>query len=190
MKTLLFTVVLVLFSQKGIAAQIADVHFDESLSLPDVENRLVLNGLGIRYKFFFKIYIAALYVEAKTGNAAQLMSSSQAKRMTMHFLYDEVDRENLVNGWNEGFENNLSSEQLNALGPRIEQFNALFETMKRGDVIHLDYLPGKGTAVTLRGQRKGLVPGADFNQALMAIWLGEYPVGEDLKQALLGSKDD
>lgn len=186
MKTLLFTAFLLLFSHNGFAANLADVHFDESITIPDVDTRLVLNGLGIRYKFFFKIYIAALYVQEKTDNPGKLISSNQAKRMTMHFLYDEVDRDKLVSGWNEGFESNLGSEQLKALKPRIEQFNALFETMQRGEVIHLDYIPGQGTVVIIRGKRKGRVPGADFNRALLSVWLGDYPVGEDLKQALLG----
>jgi len=168
------------------AAEIADVHFDESVTLAGIDQPLQLNGLGIRYKFFFKIYIAALYVQHKSTDAAELVSSSQAKRMTMHFLYDEVEREKLVDGWNEGFENNLSAEQLAALQPRIQQFNAMFETVRKGDVINLDYIPGKGTRVTIKGRDKGTVPGPDFNRALLNIWLGDYPVGDDLKQKLTG----
>jgi hypothetical protein len=60
--------------------------------------------------------------------------------------------------------------------------------MKEGEVIHLDYIPGKGTAVIIKGQTKGVIDGHDFNQALMRIWLGDEPVGEKLKQNLLGGE--
>ena len=186
MKKLFLAVVFLCSTPAALAAEIADVHFEESISLSSVEQPLQLNGLGIRYKFFFKIYIAALYVQNPSSDPGRLLASNEARRMTMHFLYDEVERQKLVDGWNEGFENNLDAEQLNALKPRIDRFNALFETMKRGEQIHLDYVPGQGTAVVIRGQLKGQVPGEDFNRALMKIWLGDYPVGDDLKQALLG----
>jgi hypothetical protein len=185
--TLLVTGLLLLLQCASLrAAEVADVHFDESITLAGVEQPLLLNGLGIRYKFFFKIYIAALYVQDKSTSAEQLVAADGAKRMTMHFLYDEVEREKLVAGWNEGFRNNLTDAQLAALQPRIEQFNALFETMRAGEVINLDYIPEQGTRVIIRGQHRGTVPGPDFNRALLNIWLGEYPVGEDLKLRLLG----
>lgn len=168
------------------AAELADVQFDDTIVLPDGDQPLVLNGLGIRYKFFFKIYIAGLYLTEKTVNAETILSDTRPNRMVMHFLYDEVGRDKLVDGWNEGFENNLADAELEKLKPRIEQFNGFFETMKQGEVIHLDYIPGKGTAVTIKGEQKGVIPGHDFNRALLGIWLGDYPVGDDLKQNLLG----
>ena len=187
MKKLLCSLLFLFITHTSMAAEIADVHFDDSITLPNANETLVLNGLGIRYKFFFKIYIAALYVKNKSTSAEEVVSAANARRMTMYFLYDEVAREKLVAGWNEGFENNLSSKQFNALKPRIEKFNAMFETMKQGEVIHLDYIPGSGTVVIIRGQQKGIVSGEDFNRALLNIWLGDYPVGEELKQSLLGS---
>ena len=187
MKLMRFCLILLIFVGQVQARQLEGVEFKQQVLLADAPVPLNLNGLGIRYKFFFKIYIAALYVEHVSKNADEVINTGGAKRIQMHFLYDEVSKEKLVNGWLEGFENNLSKEQFNALKPRIEKFNAMFETMKQGEVIHLDYIPGSGTAVIIRGQQKGIVPGEDFNRALLNIWLGDYPVGEDLKQSLLGS---
>ena len=188
MKNTLSALCLLLLVSVAQARELAGVNIDESITLAENKQALQLNGLGIRYKFFFKIYIAALYVQDRSSNAQAIVSSADAKRMSMVFLYDEVPREKLVAGWNEGFENNLTAEQLAALQPRIDQFNAMFETVKQGDVINLDYVPEKGTVVQIKGQQKGVVPGQDFNQALLKIWLGEYPVGDDLKQALLGQQ--
>lgn len=108
------------------------------------------------------------------------------KRVTMHFLHDEISQEKLIDAWNEGFENNQSEQMLTTLRPRIEQFNQLFQTVHQGDVITLDYIPEQGTAVVINGSEKGEVPGADFNRAVLQIWLGDSPADKDLKQGLLG----
>jgi len=108
------------------------------------------------------------------------------KRIAMHFLHDEVSEEKLLDAWNDGFENNQTAEILTTLRQRIEQFNKLFQTVHKGDVITLDYIPQEGTAVGINGLEKGKVPDADFNRALLLIGLGDKSADEDLKQALLG----
>jgi len=92
----------------------------------------------------------------------------------------------MVNGWNEGFENNLSEADFKQLKPRIDQFNNLFETLHENDVVTMDFIPAKGTVVSIRGVEKGVIPGADFYQALLKVWLGDEPPGESFKQQLLG----
>jgi hypothetical protein len=42
--------------------------------------------------------------------------------------------------------------------------------------------------VTIAKQEKGVVPGKDFNDALLRIWLGEKPVTKGLKEKLLSYK--
>lgn len=168
------------------AKEMADIEFEESASLVGADKKLKLNGLSIRYKFFFKIYVAALYVEQTSQDANTLIKHNGAKRMLMHFVYDEVPAEKLASGWLEGFEDNTSAEDFKKLKPRIAQFNTMFETLHKGDVVLLDYLPGQGTRVTIKGKEKGFIKGEDFNQALLKIWVGDEPVTEDLKEGLLG----
>ena len=166
------------------AKTLADVSLsDETLVAGET---LKLNGAGIRTKFVFDIYVAAFYTREPVSKLEDLIVSDQPMRMAMHFVYDEVSKEKLVDGWNEGFDDNLSDEQLNKLKPRIKLFNGLFKTVRKGDVILLDYVPGKGTLVTINHKNIGAVTGAEFYHALLMIWLGENPVGDDLKSALLG----
>lgn len=178
-----------LFLTAAQARQIADVDIAESISREDAPGDLQLNGAGIRYKFIFKIYVGALYLEKKTQSAEEAISSNGANRVLMHFLYDEVSKEKLVNAWIEGFESNISADQFKSLKPRIDQFNNFFETLTTNDVVLLDFMPGKGTRVTIKGKEKGVIEGDDFNQALLKIWLGKEPVTDDLKDALLGFED-
>ena len=175
-----------LFSSLANAKEIADINFNESVKIEGADQLLKLNGLAIRHKLFFKIYIAALYVEQVSQDADALIQHTGAKRMTMHFIYDEVPREKLINGWLEGFEDNVSDDALALLKPRIDQFNAMFETLHKDDEVFMDYLPGQGTRVTIKGKNKGFIKGQDFYQALLKIWLGEDPVTDDVKSGLLG----
>lgn len=157
------------------------------VTVPETLNTdMKLNGAGIRSKFFFKIYIAELYLEHQSTKAVEILETPGRKRMTMHILYDEISREKLVDGWNDGFSGNLTPEQLKTLEPEIQQFNKYFVDVHQGDEIILDYTPDQGTAISIAGKFQGTVAGENFNRALLSIWLGNRPVSEDLRAALLG----
>ncbi len=182
---ILLSVCMLLFSLPAGAREIAAVDVPETVVQTN-GTTLQLNGAGIRSKFFFKIYIAALYLEKISPDAALVLESDGGKRMAMHFLYDEVGKDDLVEAWNDGFAGNGSPAQLADLSGQIAAFNALFETVKSGDSIILDYIPGAGTSVTIRGENKGSIAGKPFNDLLLSIWLGKEPVSGDLRDNLLG----
>lgn len=184
MKKLIFTLLLTLLSTSAMAQEIAGVKIAEEVSTSNGRS-LTLNGAGIRSKLFFKIYIAQLYLAESSSSAEAILQADSPKRLVMHFLYDEVSREKLVDGWNSGFHANLTAETMVSLQGKIDQFNALFQTVHSGDVISLDYQPGLGTRVIISGTEKGVVAGKDFNDALLSIWLGKSPVTKDLKKQLL-----
>jgi hypothetical protein len=177
---------LLFFSLPLRAAEVAGVSIPDRVDVVGVERPLLLNGAGVRKKFFFKIYIGALYLPTPRHSAKQIIQSAGPKRILMYFLYDEVGREKLTDGWWSGFRANHDESAIATLKTRIGQFSDLFDDAKRDDQVWVDYLPGKGTRVTINGKLRGIVPGADFNRALLRIWLGDEPVTEDLKQALLG----
>ena len=166
------------------ARENADVNVPEKITVGDGVT-LQLNGAGIRSKVFFKIYIAELYMQHPTADSARLISNQGWKRMVMHFIYDELGKEKLVEAWNEGFQANTDPKQLALLQARITQFNSMFDNVKKGDEILLDFIPEQGTRVTIRNQVKGVVPGKDFNDALLLIWLGKEPVSSELRKELL-----
>ena len=72
------------------------------------------------------------------------------------------------------------------MNDRIGEIEDLFTDAHKGDQIWLDYLPGKGTRVSINGKTAGTVPGDDFYPSLLRVWLGESPVTSDLKKAMLG----
>ncbi len=174
----------------GMVAPASQARTVSSIDVPEQArvggHRLQLNGAGIREKFFFDIYVCALYLPKPAHSNAAVAAANGPRRVLMHFVYHKVGRDKLVDAWNEGFEANTSPAERTALHKRIDKFNSLFGDAPRGQVVLLDYVPGKGTTVTIDGHVRGMIPGKDFNDALMRIWLGEHPVTSSLKRELLG----
>jgi len=150
-------------------------------------HELVLNGAGTRTKFFFDIYVCALYLPKPATSMPAVLAEPGPKRILMHFVFHKVTRSQLVGGWNEGFEANIPEAQRTALQQRIDAFNSLFGDAPKGQQVLFDYVPGKGTTVTIDGKPRGTIAGKDFNDALLRIWIGEHPATRSLKRALLGS---
>jgi hypothetical protein len=155
--------------QAAAALEVAGVKVPEKISIGDSDTQLVLNGAGIRKKFFIKVYVGALYLPAKQNKINAILAETGPKRITMHFLYKELSAKKLVNGWNEGFSGNNSAAEVKSLQARINRFNKLFRTV-----------------VYINDQQMGTVEGFDFNQALLKIWLGKKPADDGLKKAWLG----
>lgn len=190
MKTLLISLFSLFLSFSLHAKTISNVEIADVVSHSDQSTKLILNGAGIRSKFIFDIYIGSLYLEKKAHTAKEVYKLHGEKRISMHFLYDEVSKDKLVNGWNEGFENNNSTEELIKLKDQITQFNNLFITVKKGDVINLNFIPTTGTSVIINNKNRGTVQGDEFFTALLKIWLGDEPADSDLKEAMLGNEND
>ena len=178
-------IVLLVMVQPAAAREIAGVNVPESVTIGN--KVLVLNGAGIRKKLFIKIYVGALYLTIKRSTAGEVLADPGAKRIIMDFLYHEVSPERIVAGWNKGFKDNCSAEELHGLQDRINEFNSFFTVVHKRHVIRLDYIPDEGTQVWINEFLKGTVPGEDFQQALLKIWLGPKPAEDDLKEAMLGN---
>ena len=150
---------------------------------------LTLNGVGLRKRAIFKVYVNGLYVPQKSGDAATIINEKGARRASLHMLRD-VDADSFVSAFTDGLRNNLSEAQLAALKPQIETFTGTLKSIgeaRKGDVINFDYTPDAGTRITVNGQPRGTpIAGADFYSAVMRVWLGDKPVDDGLKKGLLG----
>jgi hypothetical protein len=102
----------------------------------------------------------------------------------------DVDADTFAKALVHGMRPNLDEATMQSLAPRIAQLNAIMAAMKeakKGMAIDLDWDPAAGTRVGIDGKEAGApIAGEDFYQALLRIWLGDKPVQEDLKKALLG----
>jgi len=170
------------------AAELAGVSLKDKITVGNGET-LLLNGAGLREKFWLDIYVCSLYLANRSDNVAEILSAPYASRIQMDFVYKEVTSKKLIKAWDEGFSKNQTSEILARLQDRIDQFNSYFrQNAVAGDQFILDYIPGKGTTVIKNNAPLGLIPGVDFKNALLEIWLGNFPADKSLKLGLLGLK--
>lgn len=150
---------------------------------------LTLNGVGLRKRAVFKVYVAGLYVGQKSSNPATLIGEKGPRRISLRMLRD-VDADSFISSFNDGLKANLSEAELAAMKPRIDALTATFKLIgeaKKGDAINFDFTPDAGTRITVNGQPKGdPIPGADFYSAVLRIWLGDKPVDDGLKKGMLG----
>lgn len=152
---------------------------------------LVLNGAGIRYKAVFKVYTAGLYVEKPANTTAGLLDQPGPKRMTITMLRD-IDSAELGKLFARGMEDNMEKGSFAQLIPGVMRMSQVFtnhKVLKTGETFVLDWIPGIGTVLTVKGKVEGEPFKEEaFFEALMRIWLGPKPADWQLKDALLGGK--
>ena len=157
-------------------------------SMPDTMTvagkTLKLNGLGLRKKAVFKVYVGGLYLEAPSADAAAILAADAPKALRMHFLRS-VDREKLVETFREGFEAN-SGAKAAAQKAGIDRLLATVADVKDGSVTTYTYAPGTGTVVNRDGKDVATIEGKAFAEVLFSLWLGPKPPSEDLQKGLLG----
>ncbi len=177
---------LLLLSSLASAAELSGVFVDDEFTTAEGQ-QLVLNGAGLREKFWVDVYVGSLYLQSRSDDVGEILSQPGPYRVQLDFVYKEVAREKLLDSWREGFEKNQSEDSLRQLQARIDAFYALFDASALAkDRYSFDYIPGTGTRVSKNQQVLGVIAGEDFKNALLEIWLGNHPADKKLKKGMLG----
>ena len=173
----------------GAMAQttLADVKYEEAASVQG--KTLLLNGAGIRYKAVFKVYTAGLYLEKKAPTPQDVLALKGPKRMRIVMLR-EIDSAELGKLFSRGMEDNMDRAAFSKLVPGVMRMSQIFSEHKKllpGEEFMIDWIPGTGTVLTVKGQVQGEpFKEPEFFNALLGIWLGPQPADWKLKDALLG----
>lgn len=170
------------------AAQEAETVTRDGVTLPTQVTAqgtpLVLNGVGLRKKAIFKVYVAGLYLPAKTTDADTIFSGDQPRRIVLQFLRG-VGQDQMCDAMNDGLKNNTpdASAELKA---KFEQFCGMMVDVDKGEQFVFTYIPGTGTIIEAKGERRGIVGGKDFADALFRSFIGPKPgPGQGFKKDLL-----
>jgi hypothetical protein len=177
-----------LLSFAACATEIEGVQVPARVQLGTSGPELVLNGAGVRVRLIFKVYVAALYLPAKMEDGEAILRADQPRRLVLHMLRD-LSAEQINSSISDALRETLTPEERQPLDARMARFSAIFDTMREireGSRFTLDYLPTTGTIVSVNAEEKDRIAGADFNQALMRVWLGARPRDPELRNALLG----
>ncbi len=166
---------------------ISGARFEEKVRVGQAD--LQLNGAGLRTRFFLNVYAIGLYLGGPKKTAADALSAPGFKRIHIQLLRD-LTAAQFVDALVESFHNNNDGAETGPFKTRLDELKSTMMAInaaKKGDVIHIDWLPDQGTRITLNGRPLGKeLAGEDFYRALMKIWLGPKAVQESVKEALLG----
>ncbi|MCB4362291.1 chalcone isomerase family protein [Hydrogenophaga taeniospiralis] len=174
---------------EAATVELSGVTLEDRVSLAG--SSLQLNGAGVRYKAVFKVYTAGLYLSQKASTPDEVLAAPGPKRMTITMLR-EIDSTELGKLFSRGMEDNMERSAFSKLIPGVMRMSQVFsdhKKLKEGETFVLDWIPGTGTVLTIKGKVEGEpFKEPEFFNALMRIWLGPKPADWQLKDALLGKK--
>jgi len=182
MRNLLLSLLMLTLAAPVVAGELVGVQMDDQMTVG--EETLMLNGMGLRKKAIFKVYVAGIYLPAKASDPKAILDADSPRRMVMEFMRN-VSASQLCDGWDEGLEANTPG----ASADLTAQFKTLCDAMddvSKPDQVIFTYVPGSGTQIAVKGADKGIIEGKEFADALFACWIGDHPPGDDFKSGVLG----
>jgi len=182
-RKIVLLILIVMFVLPGFSRTYKGVTMQDKITIEGTE--LVLNGMALRKKFIFKVYVAGLYLPAKEKDAKKILKADQIRKMVMHWLRS-VGTGKINDGWMDGLEDNTPNFSPE-LKKQFEKLCAMMEDVKDGNLIVFTYIPAKGTEVKVKGKVKGTIEGKPFADALLGCWIGPDPgPGSGFKEDILG----
>jgi hypothetical protein len=177
------------------ALEVGGIHIPDFLEVAGISapdsletgpTRLILNGAGVRTKFFLKLYVGGLYLEQKCSDPKHLIEADEPMAIRLHITSSLITSKKMEKVTREGFVK-ATDGKIAPIEAQIETFISVFrERINEDDIYDLIYVPGKGVEVHKNQKFHSLTEGFPFKQALFGIWLCENPAQKSLKKKMLG----
>ena len=154
----------------------------------DIDGRtLHLNGMALRKKFIIKVYVAGLYLSAKSSNPQQILDADAPRQMLMHFISGHGTKSKICGAWNDGLEDNTPGASAE-LKQQFTDLCGMMVDIKDGESLVITYMPEIGTKIEIAGTERGVIAGKAFADALLRCWIGPKPgPGDGFKKDVLGT---
>ncbi|MFT4622397.1 MAG: hypothetical protein ACI8PZ_001053 [Myxococcota bacterium] len=153
------------------------------VTLPDTVEvggqQLILNGIGVSKKAMFQLFVVGLYLPAQTTDRAAVLEVDGPRRLVLHLSRD------------------LPAEQIQAdvaaklptvpdhMHAAVVAWTTLLGESPADAELVAEFRPGAGVALSVSGQPKGTLTGADDMKAILAMYVGDAAV-KDVRNGLLG----
>jgi hypothetical protein len=168
---------------------LAGVDLPEKASVAGQERELLLNGAGVRSIGSDGVYVIGLYITTKTSTADSILASDTPKRIQIVMLQGAAAQQ-LADGLISSLLKNNTQEQIARVQGSIDSFRTVLLQLQRAPTVtkfFIDYTPRDGTRLFFNDVQQGsLLPGFEFYQAVLRIWVGDNPTQPSLKEELLG----
>jgi len=185
MKQLLIFSITILFnitisSQTQIGRAIMEHEIDRN------NEKLILNGAGVRSLTFIELYTGGLYLKNKSKDPIAICYENETMSIRIKVTSKLITRDKMVSAIQEGFIKSTGGN-MEGLVDRMKLIETYYnKDVKKGDIIELAYIKDIGTKCLFNDKELGLIPGQDFKFILFKVWLGEKPPSKKLKKGMLG----
>ena len=181
-----------LLASTSVLAATVEIHGVKLEDSAEVRgSKLLLNGSGTRYKGPFKVYVAGLYLGKKVSTLDEVVNQPGLKRISITMVRD-IDAGELGKLLTRGVQDNMAPGEMSKLVPGLVRMGQIFSEYKNlvtGDNFMIEWVPGSGTVITVKGKVQGEpFKEPEFFKAMMSIWMGPVPADFKLKDALLNVK--
>ena len=152
---------------------------------------LTLNGASMRiYYGVVDTYIGKLYMENPVTDGEALVAADEYKRMVFQVVMKRISGRRMAKAMYDALQLDLSQEEAANLEERLQLMVELFDgSLKKGEEGYIEWVPGIGSRIVIKGDVKGIIPGKDLNDAILNIWVGDNPVGTTFKRQVLGLEE-
>ena len=183
-KISLLFIVLVIVGTSQAQTKVGDATLPNKVTFSGDE--LVINGAGLREKFFIDIYAGGLYLKTKSSSANAIASANETMAVKLHILSGLMSKSKMATALRDGFEKSTNGNTA-PLDKRIDSFIGFIkDEIEKGQIYDIVYEPNKGSVIYKDWVEKGFVEGMDFKEALFNIWIGDNPADKGLKKEMLG----
>jgi len=77
----------------------------QGVNIPEISANLKLQGAGIREKFFFDLYVGALYLQTPKMDAKEILETDEQMGLKLHIISSMITSQKMEDATREGFEN-------------------------------------------------------------------------------------
>ncbi len=179
-------------SEVRAAVELEGVQLEETIMAHG--KKLVLNGIGLRRRGYFKADVTALYLPERRTTAEAIMKLDGVRRIQLNILR-EFTSSTISRIFIADFKQVATDDEFKQLIGVISQIGAAYSGVRKvvkGDVVDLDWVPGRGWMAEHNGKQLQSEAGGDVAinnelayQIYMRMYIGPHAPA-DLRNGLLG----
>ncbi len=182
---------LIILPLKSLALTIDGYEIPQVIPATSDHAELKLNGASMRVVYgVVDSYIGKLYLEHPVTDEKALVEVNEFKRMTFQVVMKRISGRRMAKAMYDALQLNLSAEEAANLEARLQNMVDMFDgSLRKGQEGYIEWVPGIGSRIVIKGEVKGIIPGKDLNDAILNIWVGDNPVGATFKRQILGLEE-
>ena len=134
-----------------------------------------------------RVYDAALFAPS-SARVEQVLQKDVPLSLKIEYLIS-VSADNIIKAADVALARQHSPEVLDRYSTHIQRLHQSYQSAELGDRYRLDYRPGEGITLWFNDQYLVSIDDDEFARLYVGIWLGEQPLSERLRTALLNWRD-